>query len=518
MRKDRQIEMRPQLSSGRGERDKFFVYMGNSSALGTVPFGPAGIRGGAASGPGNQYGGRRSIQEVCGYATNLTFNDYLSAYDRQDIATRIVETYPDYTWIQEPHVFENEKGRDTKFEASWNSHLKETKPLVHLRRLDILSGIGRFGILVIGVNDGKKIDTPLTPATYGSKVQRKVVYMRPYSEGEVEIEKWDTDSSSPRFGLPVLYKVTPSEAGSIPNLAINSFYVHYTRTIHFCDGAINSSVFGVSRLRRVYDRLTDIMKIVAGSAEMFWKGAYSGWSFVMDADAELTTERQTEMKKNIEAFMQGLDRHLLLQGVNPQSHAPNVSSPKDHLDVQLTMIAIASRIPKRIFAGSEMGKMASTQDAENWAKQVAQRRMNTAIPFLVRPYVDFCILNGIIRSPLASSEYFVTWPDLEAPTEKDQSETALNYTNALVAYTSNSLYKVMPLETYLVTVWNVPVAKAAALAENFDPKQFEKDKKEEAMAGKESGLLAKTARDSLKGGADKKQSSLAQKRRGGDSE
>jgi hypothetical protein len=268
----------------------------------------------------------------------------------------------------------------------------------------------------------------------------------------------------------------------------------------------------------VYDRLTDIMKIVAGSAEMFWKGAYSGWSFVMDADAELTSERQTEMKKNIEAFMQGLDRHLLLQGVNPQSHAPNVSSPKDHLDVQLTMIAIASRIPKRIFAGSEMGKMASTQDAENWAKQVAQRRINTAIPFLVRPYVDFCILNGIIRSPLAASEYFVTWPDLESPTEKDQSETALNYTNALVAYTSNSLYKVMPLETYLVTVWNVPVAKAVALAENFDPEQFEADKKEEAMLGKEAGLLAKTARDSQKGGADKKQSSLAQKRRGGDSE
>jgi len=498
--------------------DRFFAYVGNSS---TIPYGPGGIRSRSGGvGPGNQYKGRRSVEEVCGYATSLSFQDYFAAYDRQDIATRIVETYPDFTWMQEPDVFENDDGKKTKFEGSWDEHLLESNALVHLRRLDILSGIGKFGIVVLGVNDGKKINTPLLPAEYTSgKSRRKVVYMRPYMEGEVTIEKWDNNPSSVRFGMPELYKIQPAEfddlssSSSYNSAFTREFTVHHSRTIHFCDNAVNSSVFGISRLRRVYDRLTDILKIVAGSAEMFWKGAYSGWSFVMDADTEVTTERQTEMKKNIEAFMQGLDRHLLLQGVSPQSHAPNVSSPKDHLDVQLTMIAIASRIPKRIFAGSEMGKMASTQDAENWAKQVTQRRLNVAVPFILRPYVDFCILNGIIRAPLYGSKYNTSWQQLEMPSEKDVSETALNFTNALVAYTNNSLYKMMSLETYLVNVWNFSPDKAHAVSKDFDIEAFIKIKEQENAP---AGGPAKQARDMLKGGADKKQGALAQERRGGE--
>jgi hypothetical protein len=480
------------------------MFMGNSYDS-AMPFGPSGLRRATGrGGPGSQFQGRRQVEEVCGYQTVLTFSDYFQAYDRQDIATRIVETYPDYTWMQSPEVYESEGAKDTKFEKTWAKHLSESTPFVHLHRLDVIAGIGSFGILLFGVNDGKKISTPLDEAEFtDSKARRKVIYFRPYMEGEVEITAWDTNPSSPRYGKPVMYKVKPSELkgdmvkGKFPS----EFDVHYTRVLHFADNPVNSDIFGVPRLRRMYDRCADILKIVAGSAEMFWKGAYSGWSFVMDADAEIGEDKKTEMKKNIEAFMQGLDRYLLLQGVTPTSHAPSASSPSDHLDAQLTMVSIATKIPKRILTGSEMAKLASTQDALNWSKQIKTRRGNRAVPYLVMPYVEFCIRNGIVRPPNVENSLKINWPDLDVPSEIDNSETALNLTNALVAYTNNALYNVMPFDAYLVNVWNVPPERAAELAKHVDLEEIKKLKEKETSKGSATTGPAKGATDLKRGGA-----------------
>lgn len=430
------------------------------------------------TGTHNQFSGTRNIREVAGYPEILTYNDYLTAYDRQDVATRVIETYPDYTWIDVPNIYETEKPADTKFEKDIKSLFLSGTVISTLRALDILAGIGEFGLLVIGIDDGGKLDTPALAVAK----THKIMYMRPYTEGEVKIKKWDTDPTSERYMLPELYTVTPAEytarSSTLPAIS-RTFDVHHSRCIHFADNALNSVIYGTPRLKRVYDRLMDILKIVAGSGEMFWRGAYQGFSFEAEADGEFSDDDKTAMKESIQKYLMGMDRAMLLKGVKTNSLAPSVSSPKEHLDAQLTMVSIASRIPKRILTGSEMGKLASTQDAANWAQQIKTRRTNVASPKILRPFIQFCIKNNIISAPMGEEDsYTIEWPALELPTDKDQSEIAMNFTNALVQYATNNLYLVIKFELYLQNVWNYPVERAREVAKQFDTAAFEKLAKE----------------------------------------
>ena len=421
-------------------------------------------------GTGSQFLGARNIAEVVGYPSELTFEDYFLAYDRQDVATRVVETYPDYTWIEAPEVYESEESKYTPFEAEWLELCSDMDIIGTIKALDILAGIGEYGVLVFGVDDGRELNTPLLP-----RANLKLIYMRPYHQGEITIEQWDTNKNSIRYMLPTVYKITPYEYkdSSIRAPASGaSFTVHYTRVLHFADNALNSRIVGVPRLKRVYDRMIDIQKIVAGSGEMFWRGAYQGFSFEADADGEISDDDRVQMKEDIQKYMMGVDRTMLLKGVKTNTLSPSVSSPKEHLDAQLKMVSIASRIPTRILSGSEMGKLASTEDAKNWALQIRTRRTNVAEPRILRPFVKFCTDNGIIPKPAAS--YKIVWPELDIPTDKDQSESAMNFTNALSVYATNKLYLFMPFRDYLMSVWNYPVTLAEEMASKIDTAAFEK--------------------------------------------
>lgn len=417
-----------------------------------------------------QFGGHRQIREIAGYTTTPSFENYLEAYNYQDVAARVIETYPDHTWITAPEVYEVEDSTNTRFEDDWNDLVRERQVVAHLRRLDILAGIGRFGLLVIGVDDNQSLEHPLTPI----RKKHNIVYMRAYMEGEVEIREWETNTQSSRYMLPTLYKITPVEKLNPRETGDGSFLVHHSRTIHFADHAMNGTVYGIPRLQRVFDRMTDILKIVAGSGEMFWRGAYQGFSFEADADANLTPEERKAMTQEIQNYFMGLDRAMLLTGVKTNPLNPSIASPKDHLDAQLTIIAIASRIPRRILTGSEMGKLASIQDAENWAQQIRIRRTNIAEPDILRPFVSFCIRNRIVSPLQDNNRFHIYWPNLEIPTDKDTSESALNFTNALEKYAVSGLFAVMPFVDYLTSVWKFSVAEAENRAKDFDEDKFVK--------------------------------------------
>jgi hypothetical protein len=53
---------------------------------------------------GNGTNKLEDIEKACGYKTTLVFDDYFESWDRQDVAKRVIEAYPDYTWAQNPEV------------------------------------------------------------------------------------------------------------------------------------------------------------------------------------------------------------------------------------------------------------------------------------------------------------------------------------------------------------------------------------------------------------------------------
>jgi hypothetical protein len=83
-------------------------------------------------------------------------------YEREGIASRVVSIYPTETWAVEPEIYEDEDiGTTTAFEAAWENVNQRLGMLEKMSRLDELCGIGHYGVLFVGVDDGLSYENPI---------------------------------------------------------------------------------------------------------------------------------------------------------------------------------------------------------------------------------------------------------------------------------------------------------------------------------------------------------------------
>lgn len=368
-----------------------------------------------AMGQQTAYGGDRNYTEVLGYVDVPAFDDYLTRYERQDIAGRIVDLPATDTWKRPPLVSESDKV-DTPFVTAWEAMVKRLGVWSCLSRVDRLSGIGRYGVLLIGVKDGgSALSTPLLAGKL--KSERAVTYLRPFTEGAAEISTWDWNAQSQRFGMPLLYRVTLGE-----NQADTQ--VHWTRIIHVAEGKLDSEVYGLPRLQRVLNRLDDLMKLVGGSAEATWLSMRPGT--LLSPEAEYTFSGDAEDEKEarldeVERYAHDPLRLMFLEGVKAQQiGASEVVDPSGLFETAIACIAAAT-FPQRVLLGSAAGELASAQeDMKQWAGTVASRQTNYAEPEILCPFIDRLIWLGALPSPpngydigtLNSQTDLRSWPSL----------------------------------------------------------------------------------------------------------
>lgn len=398
---------------------------------------------------GEQYGGNRDLYKALGYPTELSYMDYLGAYNRGGVAEAIINAYPDATWKAFPSIrragelleTEEEEG---ELEREWKKLAKRLKLWAYLKRADILAGIGQYSVIYLGVKDGRALDTHVGKG--------KVGYISVYSEENAQVGDLEEDVASPRFGLPKFYLLKTSRTSTGKK-------VHWSRCIHVSEGLLEDDIYGTPRLRSVYNRLMDLEKLNGGSAEMFWRGAFPGYGFKADSDAELSPTDETNMTDEIEEFVHSLKRYLRIQGVEVQEFRPQVASPKDHVEVQYMEIAGAKRIPMRILVGSERGELASTTDESNWLERIAERRLLYAEPFILNELIDRLTLIGEL--PM-EDDYEVVWPDLESTNEKAKAEIAQRLTKALTDYARTPGAEiVLPPELFLKIILHMSAKEIA---------------------------------------------------------
>lgn len=426
---------------------------------------------------------RRNIDKECGYPEtgSITPQLYRKLYDRESIATRVVQVMPQESWQHTPEVYEDEDTEtETPFERAWDelaqslrgdSHYKseEGSPIwEHLKRADMLSGIGHFGCLLMGFNDGLQLWQPLDKVppdgfsknitgvdTSGSKdantLEAKktqevaygsvtgavgtdaqytggqynpanpmapmqgdknskltLIFLRAFDESLVQIVQYEADISNPRFGQPIMYLITlndPREQHTGVGLPLATVRVHWSRVIHLADNLGSSEIFGVPRMRPVFNRLLDLMKLYGGSAEMYWRGAFPGLSIEthpqLGGDVIIDAEKTRSM---MERYENTLQRYIQLSGMTAKSLAPQVVDPTPQIDTQLQAICILIGIPLRIFMGSERGELASSQDDDTWNGRVNERQNNYLTPRVIVPFVDRLILIGVLPIPNSSEE------------------------------------------------------------------------------------------------------------------
>lgn len=403
----------------------------------------------------------RNLNADCGYPHTIDINHYQAMYEREGVAARVVGLYPQECWQEDPEIYEDEdESINTPFEKGFKDFAEAQNIYHYWERLDEQCGIGSIGGMLLGVNDGKDLSLPLEGVDeFGQMVPRSksgnkglvpYSYTRVLSESFMRVASWVQDDKNPRFGQPLTYDIRVMSTLS-PNVMATGeptwkSNVHWSRIIPLADGYQCSEIYGTPRMQSLYNRLCDIRKLLGGSAEMFWKGAFPGVSFEMDpritaADATLDP---VAVRKEFEAYTLGLQRFLATEGLHANSLSVQVADPASHLMVQMQAISIAMGCPLRVLIGSEAAQLASAQDTKRWNGRLSRRQKRHLTPREIRPTVDRLIACGVLPPPGGDGTYTTKWPDLNTPTDGEKADVALKITQAMASYSSSGAETIMP--------------------------------------------------------------------------
>lgn len=369
-----------------------------------------------AAGMGTTHNGRRDMYETLGYPDTITLPMYNFQYKRGGISARIVEAYPEDTWRAPGVLLETlDPDIDTPFEEAWEALEARLHCWSVFQRADTLAGIGRYSVIVIGA--AGKPEDPLPRMTSPDDV----LYLMPYSEENATFSDPDleADTANPRYGKPNWYNVkfsSPSGQKSIQQR------VHWTRVLHIADGALESPLFGMPRLERVWNYLIDLDKVAGGGAEAFWLRANRGTVFNIDKDTKVSQTELDAMEEQVDDFEAGLRRMLLTKGVTASDLGSVTADYGPPVASTIGLISGAISIPQRILLGSERGELASTQDSTAWEARIKARRTGFARSEVVGPFVDRLIEMGALPEP--GEPWFVLWPDLVERTEEQKVDMA----------------------------------------------------------------------------------------------
>lgn len=407
---------------------------------------------------GKQFDGHRDTYNVLGYKLNPDFNDFYAKYRRQDIAARVVDAAPQATWRRQPIIYEdNSKKPTTEFEIKWAKLAKRLKIYHYLERADRLSGIGRYGIILLGVRGSKGVDLS-SPLKTGLQDESDISFVSVYTEGSAQIESYVNDPSDPQFGKPEYYKIdlTGNQIQDIGEVN-KEILVHYTRVIHIAEGLEEDDVFGRPRMEIVYNRLDDLEKVAGGAPEMFWQGAYRGLHIDVNPEfqqGDLDVTELSNLNDEIDEYINGLRRFIRTQGVTVNTLKAQIEDPSSTYNMIMELICGASKIPKRIMLGSERGELASSQDEINWNSRVRERQEQFSEPVILRPFIDKLISLGALPQPKAE-DYKIIWPSLFELNDLNKAQAVWTWARAAEKLASSVAVGILTKEQAF-EVLNIP--------------------------------------------------------------
>lgn len=479
------------------------------------------------------FGSRVDVDKECSYPDTISAQFYRALYDRTGIAERVCTLMPKECFQVCPQIYEDEKSKNTtEFEdalgdigkslattKSWYEDQDNTRLWSYMLRADILSGIGVFGIVLIGLDDGQLLETPAEGAPrdgqpkditgvaqdiYGGQLpsppsmrdqyplaslsgtdaqywqsyfapmmsgkkrkngqRAKMTYLRVFDESLIQVVQYESSIFSPRFGQPIMYRVTlndPRQPHTGIGLPLATVRVHWSRVVHIAENeTVNSEIFAKPRQRPVVNNILDLRKLYGGSAEMYWQGAFPGLSIEtvpqLGGDVVIDKEGIRDMMRD---YSSRLQRWITLMGMSAKSLSPQVVDPSPQIATQIEAICIEMGCPIRVFKGSERGELASSQDDAAWNDRLKHRQQTYLSPRLIAPFIDRLILLGVLPEP---DGYTIHWPDLDSNTDKDRAGIALSMTQAMAAFVSGNVESICPqLDWYTrVAGWDEEEAQA----------------------------------------------------------
>jgi len=218
-------------------------------------------RAALAAALGKSFRGDRDLYQALGYPLEISLEQYEAKYKRQDVAGKLVDLPARDTWRKPPTILDGDQEDETEFTQALQKLVDQRRLWHYLERVDRLSGLGQYGVLLIGVKGEGALDQPVSAELSGPD---RIIYLSGFGEQDAQIKEFEQDPGNARFGLPSLYEI---DLGQIGDQRLGKKRVHHSRIIHVAEDLLTDDVHGRPRLERVYNRLDDLEKIVGGGAE-----------------------------------------------------------------------------------------------------------------------------------------------------------------------------------------------------------------------------------------------------------
>lgn len=382
--------------------------------------------------------GRRNLYDALGYdeTTELSFATYWGRYQRDGLATALVDRFVESTWQSSPIATpgEGDEAEASVDESStfstavaslfdggalrqpFGSSLRRSVPEA-ISLADTYATIGHYSLLFIGFRDtgpDTSLSEPIEEGSVSGDISDAVAYVEPVNQAQVSDIDLVKDRGDRRHGLPKRYDIhfDDDEKGTEE--------VHHSRVIHIPEGARTSVTHGTPVFLKGWNRFDDIEKLLGGSAEQAWRGAYNGMAVQPPRDADgnlMTFADDNDIEEQVSEYRHNMRRVIRSTG-EIEMLEPNIADVSNHIEMQFQAISAAYDIPQSIYRGNETGERATTEDKSQWAETISSRR-NYAESRIVRPLLDRLAYVGALDAP---DTYSIEWTSLTELSEQEWAD------------------------------------------------------------------------------------------------
>lgn len=476
---------------------------------------------------------RRDVDKECGYPKYVTPDQYKDYYDRKSVPSKVVEFMPRQAFKRGPEIYDDENEDTTSpfeqfvrdlndvFHQDQNYHEDEegrgTLLNDFFRRVVICSRIGRYGIVLIGLNDGKALSEPVdgwnekgsvrttyldkygddlsTPKVKGritnkggklvdppyrltfnremaqnyaavsatKKPKDRINFLQCYPEAQARISAVETNEYSRRYGHPVFYQIKSDkrdlEVDALTGDRLELTQVHWSRVVHVPASGLSSDVYGIPEMQQVLSHLVALDNTYGAADAAYWKRAFDTTYFKTDPKFGASGRvNKTAIREMVYAIEQGFQKHGILEGLEPQSVGGPPADPTAFKDAHIEAICVQKDWPVPVFKGYEIGEQASENNSTHFLSNVASFQ-DYCTSKAIAPLFNRLIMYGLAPEP-KKGKYKVKWPDLKVETEKEKADLAAVTITALAAYTQGGVEAVVPQ----MELWTEIFKKDADLA------------------------------------------------------
>ena len=279
---------------------------------------------------------------------------------------------------------------------AFNKFVRDHSLWLHLYRLDRLTRLNRYAILMFGTDGTQNTESPLRNVS-------EVRWLRAYGARQITEISLGQDATTPIFGRPEMYTVAfqdPHDRKVLSDTTVTGIIkdrrVHASRTLHIVENPLEDDIIGIPIIEKCYNLLDDLLKVAGGTAETYWLGANKGIHADIDPELDVDPDDEADLADEIEEYQHQLRRFIRTRGVTLKDLGSTSPNPGTTFDMIITLLSGTSQIPKRILLGSEAGQLASEQDRANWAERIEERRTLFAEPIILNPLVSWLQNYGLL--------------------------------------------------------------------------------------------------------------------------